>query len=601
MCDLANALQSALQEGTKFYELIIRLPGDVDSHLPGISETFIRWLTTTTPTLPNDHEWNLTLCNQPLVVLATAVTNSITQKWRSFQQRTLRTFYQLEEGTEYFHLHCLLETGDLRSFVLGRYVRQISLHLTTTIFENTTPQLENWITITKSRRGGQNKQQDLQYILGYLIPKKQPECHWAWSNIPLLKKACLNTTERDRLHALYADLLGDKENQDPDPTINRAPIISNRAARKYAEVVDWLVQQGITTEKQWLIEDKDSYRSFQSTANSSRQVRAALENARAEMLLTKSAQDYLIGRSASPDMDTNRIYQIFLKNGYDPLLCSNILVRWATRAFNKRNTIWLFGPATTGKTNIAEAIAHTVPFYGCVNWTNENFPFNDCVDKMIIWWEEGKMTNKVVEAAKAILGGSRVRVDQKCKGSVQIEPTPVIVTSNTDMTIVADGNSYTMEHKDPLEERMFKFLLTHKLPPSFGKITKQEVRAFLKWGQDNPVNVEPTFLVPKAQEPPPTDNIDSATNEQPGPSAPRKRPADELDAQPCSDHQDQNTLAVLACTKCHPETAGKSPRFSNKYFRETFQCMFHKTFNCLECYPDTPDSTDIEDDVFDEQ
>nr|QKN88755.1 MAG: replication protein [Dependoparvovirus sp.] len=598
-----NSVEELLHHNKQYFELIIRLPGDVDNHLPGISDHFVQWLTTTIPDLPDDHDWDVAKVNQPLVVLAGAITHTISSKWRSFQQQTLKTFYQLEEGTEYFHLHCLLEMGSIKSFVLGRYIRQIAQTLTTNLFENRTPNLENWFSITKSRRGGQNKIQDHHYLLAYLIPKLQPECQWAWTNIPLLQKATLNASERARLHNLYLCNISEKENHTPTPdSLTKAPIISNRTARKYCEVVDWLVAQGITTEKQWLIEDKDSYRSFQSTANSSRQVRAALDNARAEMLLTKSAPDYLLGPSTSTDMDTNRIYQIFLKNGYDPLLCANILVRWASRDFNKRNTIWLYGPATTGKTNIAEAIAHAVPFYGCVNWTNENFPFNDCVDKMIIWWEEGKMTNKVVEAAKAILGGSKVRVDQKCKGSVQIEPTPVIITSNTDMTVVADGNSITMEHKEPLEERMFKFQLNIKLPIDFGKITKQEVRNFFRWGADNKVNIVPQFNVPQ--------NINNATPPdsslpcaQPGPSTsttPTKRKALEPLATRCEEHADCNNLSVLCCSAC---TSGKpkSPKFSNKYFRENFHCMIHGTFNCLECYPLSSDDTDIDDDVFAEQ
>lgn len=86
------------------------------------------------------------------------------------------------------------------------------------------------------------------------------------------------------------------------------------------------------------------------------------------------------------------------------------------KKFGKRNAIWLFGPLTTGKTNIAEAIVHAMPFYGCVSWTNENFPFNDCMDKMVIQWKECKMTAKVVESAKAMgEGGCTVQVDQKCK------------------------------------------------------------------------------------------------------------------------------------------------------------------------------------------
>lgn len=137
--------------------------------------------------------------------------------------------------------------------------------------------------------------------------------------------------------------------------------------------------------------------------------RAALENARAEMLLTKSAEGYLLGKLPVGDITRNKVFQLFQANRYDPVLAANILVRWAWWEFNKCNAIWFYGPATTSKTSIVEAIARAVPFYGCGNWTNENFPFNDWVDKMVIWWEEGKMTSKIVESAKAILGGSAMQ------------------------------------------------------------------------------------------------------------------------------------------------------------------------------------------------
>lgn len=135
----------------------------------------------------------------------------------------------------------------------------------------------------------------------------------------------------------------------------------------------------------------------------------------------------------------------------------------------------------TGKTNITEAIAHAGPFYGCVNWTNGDFPFNDYVDQMVIWWEEGKMTNKGVESAKAILGGSAIQIDQKYKVSVQTEPMPVIITSNT-MCFVVDGNSMTFEHKEPLKERMFLFRFSIKLWHDFGKICKREIMDFFSLG-----------------------------------------------------------------------------------------------------------------------
>lgn len=65
--------------------------------------------------------------------------------------------------------------------------------------------------------------------------------------------------------------------------------------------------------------------------------RAALENARAEMLLTKSAEGYLLGKLPVGDITRNKVFQLFQVNRYDPVLAANILVRWARREFNKCN------------------------------------------------------------------------------------------------------------------------------------------------------------------------------------------------------------------------------------------------------------------------
>lgn len=273
--------------------------------------------------------------------------------------------------------------------------------------------------------------------------------------------------------------------------------MSTAAAANYSRLVDWLVEYGITTEKQWLEKDKEGYRSFHANSNSNRQIKAALENARAEILLTKCAFDYLCAHRAPACIVGNKVFCLFALNQYDPRIAGTILVKWSQGKWGKRNTIWLTGPASTGKTNLAEAIAHCCPMYGNVNWTNENFPFNDCTDKMIIWWEEGKMSAKIVEAAKAICGGSKVRVDQKCKQSVQVQPTPVIITSNLDMTLVIDGNSITHDHKEPLEHRMWKFTFQEVLVPDWGKISKEDVQEFFAWARVNMQDVRPVFEVPK--------------------------------------------------------------------------------------------------------
>lgn len=481
-----------------FYEVIVRVPFDVEEHLPGISDSFVDWVTGQIWELPPESDLNLTLIEQPQLTVADRIRRVFLYEWNKFSKQESKFFVQFERGSEYFHLHTLVETSGISSMVLGRYVSQIRAQLVKVVFQGIEPQINDWVAITKVKKGGANKVVDSGYIPAYLLPKVQPELQWAWTNLDEYKLAALNLEERKRL---VAQFLAESSQRSQEAASQREfsadPVIKSKTSQKYMALVNWLVEHGITSEKQWIQENQESYLSFNSTGNSRSQIKAALDNATKIMSLTKSAVDYLVGSSVPEDISKNRIWQIFEMNGYDPAYAGSILYGWCQRSFNKRNTVWLYGPATTGKTNIAEAIAHTVPFYGCVNWTNENFPFNDCVDKMLIWWEEGKMTNKVVESAKAILGGSKVRVDQKCKSSVQIDSTPVIVTSNTNMCVVVDGNSTTFEHQQPLEDRMFKFELTKRLPPDFGKITKQEVKDFFAWSKVNQVPVTHEFKVPR--------------------------------------------------------------------------------------------------------
>lgn len=37
--------------------------------------------------------------------------------------------------------------------------------------------------------------------------------------------------------------------------------------------------------------------------------------------------------------------------------------------------------------------------------TNEIFPFNDHVNRKPSWWEEGKVTQTIIETAKTTIGG----------------------------------------------------------------------------------------------------------------------------------------------------------------------------------------------------
>lgn len=471
----------------EFYEFVIQLPNDFGDN----SESFLEAYNREVDLESQVSDWDTSKVDPFLYNLTFAVVNQILE-WGYALKDDFKYFIQWEEGEEYNHLHCCVESNVCKSYVLGRYTNKLKRALKG-LLENKTEK-EDFLTITKTscKSNTKNKVNNENYILYYLLGKTQPAAVWAWSNIDKWQSALLSNSEREKLKADFV-----LQHGPPDKNTNKAnPKIDTPTAERYMELIDWLVEKGITTEKQWLLEDRVSFRSHQAGQGTARHIKEALKAAAQEILLTKCARDYLVTGQDFSNIKENRIYKIMHLNGYDPHMAAAIFAKWCNREYGKRNTIWLFGPATTGKTNIAEAIAHAVPFYGCVNWTNESFPFNDCINKLIIWWEEGKMTAKTVETAKAILGGSKVRVDQKCRGSEELEPTPVIITSNTNMCYVIDGNTTTYEHQKPLEERMFKFNLVQKLAPDFGKISKQEVREFFTWGTTYDGVPESQFMVP---------------------------------------------------------------------------------------------------------
>ncbi|ADD17085.1 rep protein [Bat adeno-associated virus YNM] len=480
----------------EFYSIVLRLPGDFDSEVPGLQDSFYKWISGPRRELPEWSDLDPGQIESAYQILADKLVREFAQKWAAFSEDPRAPYFaQLEKGRENFHVHVLASSKKVGSFVVGRYVRKMRQHLVDVVFRKCEPVDADWLQVQKSGNHKSNEIKDEGFIPAYLLPKRQSELQWAWTNIEKYERATLSVAERARLVEEWKRSLAAEESDPAEP--ERRPRKSTKSASEYMALVRWLVDNGIATEREWMREDSDGYLSYNATGATRAQIKAALDNAARIMVNTKTAADYLVGRNPPLDVEDNRIYRLFRMNGYDPAYAGSVLLGWCRTGFGKRNTVWLFGPATTGKTNLAEAISHSVPFYGCVNWTNENFPFNDCVDKMIIWWEEGKMTSKVVESAKAILGGSKVRVDQKCKNSQQIEPTPVIITSNTNMCEVVDGNSTTFEHRQPLEDRMFKFELTVRLQPTFGKITKQEVREFFKWAELNAVDVEYDFLVRK--------------------------------------------------------------------------------------------------------
>lgn len=506
----------------------------------------------------------------------------------------LKYFAQAEEADSH-HCHVLVTSPKWSSYNIRNSLPSLKEDLNRKLFPGTTRAPEENFDIeptkNKCRRSGKTVYRFVHkssYILNYFYSKQTKPAEeeddavlWSWTNLPDFEGDCLNLDERLRRHKESQEIrhLEVKQKDEVGDILITKPTPSQK---RFMEVLDFLVRKAITTEKQWAAADRDSYLTLVASNSGRGQIKSALEQASRILKETTDAENYLVGETCPTDQEIteNRIYKIMQLNGYNPLYVANLMYGWSKHAYGKRNTLWLFGPATTGKTIIAQAIAECVPFYAGVNWTNENFPFCNCPGKMLIWWEEGKMTQKIVETAKCILGGTRVPVDVKCKMAEICEPTPVIITSNTNMCQVYDGNSSSFEHTEPLQERMFRLHLYVKLPPTFGRVTKEEVKAFFKWGKDHPISVEYVFDTPK------TTPSQRTIKEVLMPEVSILETDEHVDGPP-------QKVQKITCDRTI-EVNNVISKASVKEIAKTNQCMLHHAFECTECYPELLDDMDKE-------
>lgn len=194
-------------------------------------------------------------------------------------------------------------------------------------------------------------------------------------------------------------------------------------------------------------------------------------NAYEFMLMKTPATQNMNPGAPHYDCQGNLVFKLLNLQGYNPWQVGHWLVMMLSKKTGKRNSTLFYGPASTGKTNLAKAICHAVGLYGCVNHNNKQFPFNDAPNKMILWWEECIMTTDYVEAAKCVLGGTHVRVDVKHKDSRELPQIPVLLSSNHDVYTVVGGNATFGVHAAPLKERITQMNFMKQLPNTFGEIT----------------------------------------------------------------------------------------------------------------------------------
>lgn len=134
---------------------------------------------------------------------------------------------------------------------------------------------------------------------------------------------------------------------------------------------------------------------------------------------------------------------------------ANLLRMHFNRQLGKRNTICFLGKSNAGKSQLASSYVEYMVgnHYGKpVNNIRSSFPFDGCVNKRMILWEEPMIHEDNIEDVKLLMEGNSLRADVKyASGGIDIRDTPVLITTNKPLY------SHNPTFKDQLDNRSFQF------------------------------------------------------------------------------------------------------------------------------------------------
>lgn len=108
------------------------------------------------------------------------------------------------------------------------------------------------------------------------------------------------------------------------------------------------------------------------------------------------------------------------------------LILFLDKKTGKQNTQYYISPSCSGKTFFFDMIRDYLLLHGnMTNWNRScQFPFQMCVDKRIIFWNEPNIEQAMLEDFKKVAGGEYYSANIKNKSHTEIKRTPLIMTGN---------------------------------------------------------------------------------------------------------------------------------------------------------------------------
>nr|AWV66970.1 Non-structural ORFs [Bat bocavirus] len=447
------------------------------------------------------------------------------------------SFVQVEFGSEYLHIHIIIAGSGINKYNAKYWQTSIARHFFNALHE-TIPRNEdtdhlkdevfNWtisniyrnmqlcsILTYRARNGDKYAMRvdGKEFIVNYFLPKNikyntkvNPESitpvdqYFHMANGKTYAYTLCNgkyLRPEDR-RPLYEELLTSAVRNLSEPVFTgnvvNLPKVqsakwddvqspSGKMTKKQATMIDCVqtcFNENIITYEDLVSEHPEIVIMIESQPGGNRLIQQLLKMVHIKICRQHTALTYMQKLHTSTGIDVhNKAIQLVVKQGYNPWQLGHWICCVLDKKAGKQNTISLYGPANTGKTNLAKAIINCVKLYGCVNHQNKSFIFNDCPEKLILWWEECKMDEQYVEQAKCLLGGTSFRIDKKHSESVLMEQTPLIISTNNDIYKVQGGNITTHVHEAPLKARIVQCNFMKTLPSTFGEISTTDVASWL--------------------------------------------------------------------------------------------------------------------------
>lgn len=122
--------------------------------------------------------------------------------------------------------------------------------------------------------------------------------------------------------------------------------------------------------------------------------------------------------------------QFQLEEQYDEFI--DFFKAWISKKSGKFNCLNIIGPPSCGKTWFARLVKEACITAGQITNMNRNssFPFNNCINKRILHWDEPSFDPTALDDLKMLFSGDEISVNVKYSPHTIIPRTPVIVTAN---------------------------------------------------------------------------------------------------------------------------------------------------------------------------